>query len=352
MPKNNELEKINFPQKKLFNVPEKTEFKNNLESIKIKLIQAPSFEELLVTLPKWVKATWMNNVDSTDELTLTQKYAIIYDVFHNKTLPSAKETVNFVFQIDGISIQEVTHILRHRNASFSADCSADKWWTEKDCLVPYSVENSKGAGKKIDDIELDDINYYDIERDNYEARYKKLTKMCKELYCDMIDTKEISILDARYILPRNLSTFYFMRINLNDLINFIHQRIDRQIQPETDNLLAYKMYIEIIKNYPVANGMIDINEPARHFINTARSGKSSNIYPPESNSDLFDWNEEDFIYRKTRDEVCGTSGGKGIFYTDVFPRIKEELAYLEQKNELKILKNTGYKLDEIVRMEY
>src|SRR5690606_22859517 len=121
-----------------------------------------------------------------------------------------------------ISLQEVTHILRHRMATFSADCSGDKWWTHKDALVPNSIENS----------------------DEFYARYRKLVEDAKQLYCDMIDSKEISIMDARYILPRCLSTFYFMRIGLKDLIGFIKQRIDKQIQPETDNLIAYYMYIK------------------------------------------------------------------------------------------------------------
>ena len=351
MPRNDSLNPISFPQEIMFGKKESTKFKNNLDSISVKLIQGPSYKELLETLPKWVKATWMKGVDSTDKLSAVQRWAVCYDVFHGKTLPSAKETINFVFQIDGISLQEVTHILRHRNASFSADCSADKWWTEKDCLVPYSIANSVGSSKGFWDDELDAVSYDEIPNDNYNARYKKLTKLCKELYCDMIDTKEISILDARYILPRNLSTFYFMRMNLNDAINFIHQRIDRQIQPETDNVIAYQMYLEILRNYPFANEMIDLNEPARHYINTARSGKSSNIYPPEENSDVFCWNIKDFIYGKVRDLVCGTGGGKSYF-SEYFKAVIATADHFEWINRRKCKSETGTKFEDMKQVLY
>lgn len=346
MPKNNELKPIEFPQKLGFNKGTDTKYKNNLKSIKVKLIQCPSFEQLLNTLPKWVKATWMDNVKSTDDLEISQRWAIAWDVFHGKTLPSAKETIQLVFEIDGISLQEVTHILRHRNASFSADCSADKWWSYKDCLVPYSISNSTGHLPDIEDDDIKMFDYNEIPKDNYSARYKKLTEMCKELYVEMIDTKEISILDARMILPRNLSTFYYMRLNLNDALSFIHQRIDRQIQPEADNVMAYQMYLEILRNYPIANGMIDLNEPAKHYINTARSGKSSNIYPPEKNSDVFEWNEKDFLYNKCRNEVCGTSRGTA-FFVDYFDQTIKSLKEIEEKNESICKHETGKTLEEI-----
>lgn len=351
MPKNNDLTPIEFPQKIGFDKGTSTKYKNNLSSIKVKLIQYPSFGELLKTLPKWVKATWMDNVNSTNALDSSQRWAIAWDVFHGKTLPSAKETIQFVFEIDGISLQEVTHILRHRNASFSADCSADKWWSDKDCLVPYSISNSSGKLPDIEDDDIKNFEYNEIPKDNYSARYKKLTEMCKELYAEMIDTREISILDARMILPRNLSTFYYMRMNLNDVINFIHQRIDRQIQPEADNVIAYQMYLEILRKYPIANGMIDLNEPARHYINTARSGKSSNIYPPEENSDKFEWNEKDFLYNKQRSQVCGTAGGEALFNL-YFEQVIEELKKIEEKNESICKYATGRTLGEIKCLLY
>lgn len=351
MPKNNDLNPIKFPQEIGFDKGTNTKFKNNLTSIKVKLIQSPSFEELLLNLPKWVKATWMESVNSTDKMSIAERWAVAYDVFHGKTLPSAKETIQFVFEIDGISLQEVTHILRHRNASFSADCSADKWWSNKDCLIPYSIKNSPGKGLEISNEDLKMLNYEDIPKDDYCSRYKKLTMLCKELYSEMIDTREISILDARYILPRNLSTFYYMRMNLNDLINFLHQRIDRQIQPETDNIMAYQMYLELLRRYPVANGLIDIDEPARHYINTTRSGKCSNIYPPEENSDLFEWNEKDFLYSKTRRFISGTNGGESMFYK-FLEEVREEITYQELYNEGMCKACTGKKMEEIKCLLY
>ena len=226
------------------------------------------------------------------------------------------ETINLVFRISGISLQEVTHIIRYRNASFSADCSGDKWWTHKDALVPNSIENS----------------------DEFYERYKKIVEESKKLYCDMIDSKKVSIMDARYILPRCLSTFYYMRISLKDAIHFIKQRIDKQIQPETDNIMAYKMYCAILRQYPIANGLIDIHSPSYFYIKMARTGKATNLYYPDGDSDKFEWNENDFIYQNYRNEMNGTNANAENHFDELLKYFDNEIKAIEEANTKKLEK--------------
>lgn len=338
MPKNNNLEPIEFPQEVRFGEKPTTEYVNNLDSISVKLVSAPHLNELVSYIPQFVKATWMESVKSCDELDLAEKVSLIQDVFFGRTLPTALETINVVFEIDGISLQEVTHILRHRGASFSADCSADKWWTHKRALVPNAVMNSTGNTTECSSFEEDGVP---PDTSDFYGRYRLIVEAAKKLYCDMVDSKEVSILDARYILPRCLETFYYMRMPLKDAIAFIWQRIDRQIQPETDNVLAYAMYLELLKQFPIANGLIDIDAPARHFINTARSGKSSNIYMPEENSDLFEWHENDFIYDKCRDKLVGTDDNAIYYFGEIKKQYDEAIAAQEKANNEYLVEYCG-----------
>ncbi len=310
MPKNNNLKPKQFPQVIRFDEEPSTEFCNNLASIKVQLLNAPSFEELKEYLPGFVKATWIDHPALLDDMSSLDRDRIVRQVFFGKTLPTAQETIGLVWFIDGISIQEVTHILRYRGASFSADCSADKWWTHKRGLVPNAIEESP----------------------EFYARYMSLVEETKKLYCDMIDSREISILDARYILPRCLETFYYMRMNLKDTLHFINQRIDKQIQPETDNVIAYQMYLELLRNYPIANGLIDIHKPAMHYISQARSDDSSNIYPPDKDSDIFEWNEKDFLYSKTRDKMNGTSSNAYNHFNVYLEFIEYNIDMIEKDN--------------------
>lgn len=304
MPMNNNLEPVKLPMEQKWGKKPETEFINNLKAIKVKLVDSPNMHELINYLPYFANATWADR--PMTGMTEVEKVNAIYDVLHFKTLPTALETIGLTFAIEGISLQEVTHIIRYRKGSFSAECSGDKWWTDKIALIPNSVQHSNGPESTK---EYEDYIYSTGEKvhpDDFHTRYKKLVEDAKQLYCDMIDSKKISIMDARYILPRCLETFYYMRVSLGDAIHFIRQRIDKQIQPETDNIIAYQMYEEILKAFPLAYGLVDIHTPARQYINTARTGKGTNLYFPDEDSDVFEWNEKDFIYQCRRDEMNGT----------------------------------------------
>ena len=303
--KNNNLEPAKLPMPLRFGEKPTTEFKNNLDSIEVELLQYPTVDQLFNSIIPFTNATWNDDpIKVRDSMTLKEKVQNVYDAFHFKYLPQSLETVGLTFLIKGIDLQTVTHILRNRiGFTFSAECSGDKWWTHKSALVPNSIENSP--------------EFYE--------RYKYLTEECKQLYCDMIDSKKISIMDARHILNRNMETYYLMHVNFLSLLNFLRQRIDRQIQPEEDNVLAYKLYLELIKKVPFAVNSVNLHAPAQHYINMARTGKATNLYFPDKDSDKFEWNENDFIYQCTRDEMNGTSPDAPNKFNQVFSDIEEEI---------------------------
>lgn len=333
MPKNNNLEPVKLPMVLRFGEKPTTEFKNNLDAIKVRLMQAPTMDDLRKYLPGFANATWSDAPNDYDNLPVEEKDKLIREVFLGKTLPTALETINLNFRIEGISLQEVTHIIRYRNASFSADCSGDKWWTHKAALVPNSIQNSNGF---LNDTGLGSSDSAHPDNDDFYSRYKQIVNMAKQLYCDMIDSKKISIMDARYILPRCLDTYYYMRISLKDALHFIKQRIDKQIQPETDNVIAYQMYMAILAQYPVANGIVDIHAPSWFYINTARTGKATNLYFPDADSDKFEWNEQDFIYQHYRNEMNGTDVNAKNRFDEVLELTENTIYLLEEANRAEL----------------
>lgn len=295
MPVNNNLKPMNPPIAFSFDEKPSTVYKNNVEAIKVKLVGAPTLLQIARFLPDFVLATFAKEPLSeefqeletfADEAKAEEKAAkYLYETMKGERLPTALETVQLTFCIDGISIQEATHIIRQRLASFSADCSGEKSWAEKDALVPSSIENSP--------------EFYE--------RWKQIVEDSKELYCDMINSKEISIMDARTILPRCLKTFYFMSMPLNVALAFIRQRVDKQIQPETDNVIAYQMLTELCKIYPFISKVIDIHQPAKYYVKTLRSGTNSIMYAPDKDSDIAEFNSSDIAYgERTRAEINGT----------------------------------------------
>lgn len=330
MPENKNAKVVPLPMVQKWGKQPETEFVNNLDSIKITLMNSPSLNDLRSYMGNFLDATWAETPYDADKFTVQQKDELILECIKGKALPTALETIGLVWRIEGISLQEVTHILRYRNASFSADCSADKWWTDKRALVPNSIQNSNGISP-WGDISFDSLT--GLSKDDFNGRYEMIVKASKQLYVDMIDSKKVSILDARMILPRCLETFYYMRMNLQDVMHFIFQRIDKQIQPETDNIIAYYMYLELLKRYPIMNGVVDIHAPSSFYIKMHDSGRTSNIYLPDEDSDKFDWNPESFIYQKHRNEMNGTDEDAINKFEELAEQIENQIKAQERFNE-------------------
>jgi thymidylate synthase (FAD) len=57
----------------------------------------------------------------------------------------------------------------------------------------------------------------------------------------------------------------------------------------------------------------------------ARTGKATNLYFPDEDSDIFEWNENDFIYQARRDELNGTNEGATNHFNEVLADIETKL---------------------------
>jgi len=286
MPQDKKLKPVEFPMAIRFDEKPTTEFKNDLDSLNVVLLDYPDPERVRRMVYQFINATWEDapGMHNPDDVPAWKGHEALELALNYKALPTVMETLDFTFRIEGIDLQTVTHLIRHRTFSFSAQCTGDRWQSHSNALVPGPVQNSP---------EL------------YE-RWKKHVEDAKELYCDMIDSRKISIMDARTILPRAIETHYYARCNLKDMLNFLRQRFDKQIQPTTDNVMAYQMFIAVAKLFPEITSCINPHAASRHYIATARTGKATNLYWPDADSDKFDWHPEDFIYNCYRNEVNGT----------------------------------------------
>ena len=119
-------------------------------------------------------------------------------------------------------------------------------------------------------------------------------------------------------------------MNIKDAIAFIFQRQDKQIQPETDNIIAYKMALALIDAIPWLWNKFDFEAPSRFYQKMARTGKATNLYQPEPESDTFEWNEDDFIYDGRRDDIRGTDPRPESAFQQVY---KQMLDYHEKAVE-------------------
>ena len=116
MPVNNNLPTCGFPMNVRFDEKPTTVFKNNLDSIKVTLLDHPDQENVINYMSMFLDATWVDTPAESANMSKDKKIQYLKDCIAGKALPTALETMQFTFLIEGISLQEVTHILRTRTA--------------------------------------------------------------------------------------------------------------------------------------------------------------------------------------------------------------------------------------------
>jgi thymidylate synthase (FAD) len=314
MPQDKNLEPIELPMKLKFGLEPRTIFYNNLSALEVELVDHPTREQAHNVAWQYVKATWADDPSHTDitrSVSQTELSSNLEDVLNFRALPTPMECLGFTFKLSGLSFQEVTHIIRHRAGSFAAQCTGDRDLRNDDAVIPEAVENSP----------------------EFLQRYMQIVRDSKQLYADMTDSKDVSMMDARMILPKCMTSFYLMRMNLKDLLGFIRQRQDRQIQPAADNILAAHMARELIRVLPEASTAINFNKPDMHYVKTFRvqvgdefTSRGTNLYWPEPKNDIFEFHPEDTIYQARREEINGTNNpGTTTVFENIWDDAMEEI---------------------------
>ena len=302
MPINNDLKQVTLPMELKFDQVPVTNYINNLESLNIELIDGPTREQAQKIAWHMTKATWADAPSETafENATPEEASLNLQDVLNFRALPTPMECLGFTFKISGIDTQTVTHLIRHRAGSFAAQCTGDRDLRNDNVLVPESVENS-----------------------DFHHRFIEVAAAAKQLYSDMVDSRVVSLMDARVILPKALETFYVARFNLKDLIGFIRQRQDVQIQPEVDNIIATRIAKIVCTAIPEVSTCLNFEKPDMHYVRTFRvelpdgtfTSRGTNLYHPEPKNDLFEFNEKDSIYPCRREEINGNNSGEEKIFT-------------------------------------
>ena len=232
---------------------------NDLDNIRVTLLNYTPYEQLKTYIPELVTATWNEDIQEfRDSLSKEDRDTIMDLFFDGKLIPTAMKSVQITILIEGITTHDVTHLLRHSGLSFAADCTGDKYITNRNIVVP---------------------SFFDDAPEEYKDRYVRLMLDSYQLYDDICNNlaDKVHIQDARLVLPRTMETFYYVTGSLFDFIRFLQQRIDMQVQPKSDNVLALRIYECLKAVYP-----IKINLHARNAFYCAESMHqlSSKWYAP------------------------------------------------------------------------
>jgi len=271
--------------------PGPLQFVNQLTAIDVKIVHAPTVAELRKTISVFLMNTWNDKIQwAFPEEDIDQT---IDELFRYELLPTAMETINLTWSVNGMDMIDTTHLIRHRLFSFAAQVHGDRDMRDDRVMVKPSI--------------MANPEFFD--------RYRKITQDARQLYIDMLDSGLVHGLDTRTIMPRNFEHFYMVRCTIKDLIGYCVMRGDEQIQTTVDNIIAMKLWLEVLKIYPFLKGLVDFRKPDAFYQRQSAKGKT-NIFPPNAKNDNFDWCEEQFYHPIGRDEFPGG---------DVYLKIREDL---------------------------
>ena len=269
--------------------------REQLSNIKVTIVNAPSVEDIRKIIPVFVLNGW-NNHPRIDDFTEEEIDTCIEQLFSGETIPNGMETINISFVVEGLDLIDVTHLIRHRAFTFSAQCS-DRDLRDMELHVKPAIVNHEEFG----------------------PRFKEIAKLTQGLYADMMDSNDVNVFDCRTILPVNKTHFYAVKGCIKDIINYVRQRSDEQIQPQSDNIVALKLWLEIVKIYPFMKNLINFRAQEAFFQKVARAGKTI-IFPPNEKNDTFDWNKDQFFHDKHRDKFDSSE-----VYLEIRDEIYKEL---------------------------
>lgn len=282
-----------------------------LDSLEVKLVSSPTLNDILNYSTGFLLSTWDKGASyvlkdgpySESKIAKNDEIRLIYRALQGKFLPTFLESIKVTFVLNGVNTHDATHFLRSRAFGFASDCTGDKTNEYRDIGVPEYLQEMGG-----DALE----------------RYKKATTELMQLYVDSMNHGKVSHLDARLLLPRTVNGFYYATMSLGDALSFIRKRLDRQIQPSSDNLIAIYMLLELSSKFPFLATLVDVNAKNSFYIMETDSNFGSHYYPPnEANKAALDGkvDNDHFLFNVERSELLGQKDFNRL-WTDAVERLE------------------------------
>ena len=237
------------------------------------------------------------------------------EIFAGGSLWQGMEKLNFTILITGCSRVFTHQLVRQRiGVTFSQKCTGECDWRHHDILIPR-------IDKKAQDLLIS---------------HGLITK---GMYTQMVDSKKVSLQDARYILGHNWETFIYAHLSGATIAALYNKRICTMSQAWETHIFAEKLREAILDVAPyMAPALENPCDKGRCW--HAGAGDNFNVtrlYAPDKQHDKDDWNPKSFIYgERTHFEMSSGTMAKE-FKTKCY-RGEDLIEEKEWKNLLKLYK--------------
>lgn len=229
--------------------------------LRVRLLNYPN--DIKLALISFLSQTWgptfdLNNY-SSDEIS-----SMIDLALSGKTLSTALESINFTFQIDGLSRASSHQLVRVRIGSgFSQKGMSDAYYGDTDYIIPASIV----AAGKLDE-------------------YRQNVETSINTYNDLFKSG-VTYQDARFVLPHSVTTSLVWTVNYLALKNFCSKRLMRNQSWEM-NALCQLIKFEIEKIYPeLARNLLPLCDYSKKCCSFGNLFESCGKYPLENLHDRY-----------------------------------------------------------------
>lgn len=191
--------------------------------MKVKLVNwSNNIDDAILT---FISQTW-GAIDGPEEFEPDEREKMIEIALSGRTLPQVLETINFTFQIEGISRACSHQLVRVRIGSgFTQKGQSDVYYGDTNYIIPPMIE----AVGKTDE-------------------YIALMEQCSRFYRELFEAG-VPYQDARFVIPTASTTTIAWTVNMLALKNWCAQRLQNFMQWEI-NALARMVREEVRKISP------------------------------------------------------------------------------------------------------
>lgn len=205
----------------------RTRFMDNIEAVRVRLIDWPDPERLKRVLVCMSKASWYE--DYFESATIAEAEESVEDLMSGKVLGQGMEHPKFCFLVSGLSLHGTHALVRNRiGVCYLQRSLAVCDLRHEDVLVPR-------AFTKIPEL-LDG--------------YKRWVEEGKRLYAAAMDSGEISSIDARMTLPKTIPSWCYVSCTLLTLMAIYGKRSDSQEESPEMNAMAEGMRRLVVERFP------------------------------------------------------------------------------------------------------
>lgn len=225
-----------------------TKFIDNINAVKVELLNWPDEERIKRHLIQFATGSWFEDFSKiADE---EDYFAAMEELRQGKILAQGLEGVTFSFLVSGLSLHGSHSVVRTRiGAAYLQQSQAVTDFRHTDILMPRAYQ-------RFPDL----VN-----------QYKTHVINSKLIYSTMLETDELAVTDARFILPKTIPVWINIHMNLPTILGVYSKRTDATEEHPEMNQFAELLRQRIVEKFPWMDGYFKRDSNCIHRFEGYRS---------------------------------------------------------------------------------